>query len=244
MKKTFKFLIFSLCLGTLVTSCDKQVDKDLKPTSSEKDFQSEVEQLEKQTGVKYFKKDVILRDNDNNNEVVMRFASTDESVLSNYLQNTNLTLEPVFAKSVQKTESVSSKLGSTSKYESQAAISVEAISIKLQKGAIGYILAAKTNSLRKGDKNTRPAWLSQHFEMISPVWPESFSINIKTADAVQLGWDCKDRWYTGWYNCDGGYRMLAGPSWFSQGVDGPYKVKVHVWCDLGSPEGWEVIFYA
>jgi len=140
----------ALCVAgaSLLTACQKED----KAVNLEKEPQTVIELMEKEEGKTFFKKDLVLKDASGQNEVVLRVASQSEEVLNNYLTIHNLTISPVFKLSTETVTGQQPKPDQTTGVESKkkpdALIVTEAISRKLQAGAIGYSLNVEVNNLK------------------------------------------------------------------------------------------------
>ena len=86
MKKIIFSVTSAFCFFALTQSCNRQ--ENLPPDASaidEKVSTSEIDLMEKQEGVRYFKKDLLVKSEDGTSKVLMRYASTDEDLLASFL---------------------------------------------------------------------------------------------------------------------------------------------------------------
>ena len=96
MKKIIFSVTSAFCFFALTQSCNRQ--ENLPPDASaidEKEPTSVIDQMEKERGVKFFKKDVVLKDA-NGSEITMRYASEKQEHLDIYLKMHDMTLNSSF----------------------------------------------------------------------------------------------------------------------------------------------------
>jgi hypothetical protein len=76
--------------GVLIFSigCNNNNQPDVSPVSSvaKTEYTSEIDQMEKEEGVTFFKKDVWIKDEAGKDQVLMRFASKNENVIAHFME--------------------------------------------------------------------------------------------------------------------------------------------------------------
>ena len=239
MKKFFISLIGAACFTVIVVSCNKQEGVEVVPTQDIEPT-SIIDLMEKEEGVKFFKKDVSLKDEASGSEVIMRIASRSEEELKLYLSTYELTIMPIF-QSNAKSDNFDRKTNSglSPDLSNSMNIITESIKVELSANAIGYRLGVHLNSSANNEikKNGRVATsYTSYAQHISEVWPEQIKITIQNengggARSVDLAVDQRWRWWSGWEPFLG-WRTLssfqnAPDTWYGN-VDGPWKCRANV----------------
>ena len=254
MKKFFILLIGAACFCVIVVSCNKQNGVEVAPTQ-EKEPISVIDLMEKEEGIKYFKKDVVLRDASGKNKIVMRFAAVDEDALNYYLSVREHTVipNPKTSKGLGKTkvdftdnqiQNIDSEIGA-----SKIRVVSEVSSSQLDNGVVRYGIKVTT----KNFSNTR---LSQNYNFwethICPTnWPETLTMTVYGTNdqcypKLTWGLDYRTNWTATWYSLNNkpwdNYLLTGYPpnffipctntgggnqstSTFVQDVDGPWRVR-------------------
>jgi hypothetical protein len=229
-------LIFSI-------SCNNNNQPDVSPVSSvaKTEYTSEIDQMEKEEGVTFFKKDVLLKSKDGKSEVLMRFASKSQAALNAYLLDYNYTIKSMYDsdKSIRPTSEVKltdNSSNTTPSVGSDFSVITEPISKKLAKNAIGYRLSVnlKEEAMAKL-KNSRVASTSTNVH-VSGVWPEETKISLLSGqNSVEYVIDKKQYWYYSWTLMFGWFTLSGANAQRSHWLDGnqayglsPWKVRVVV----------------
>ena len=240
MKKFFISLIGAACFSVIMVGCSKQKGVEVAPTQQQEPT-SVIDLMEKEEGVKYFKKDVVLRDASGKTEVVLRVASKDEDELSSYLKTYEFTVASVFeeGKNADKTAEKGKDSGSQSVAAGGMNVLTESISVKLEDKAIGYRLGVglKKSAIAEIKRNGRVASYSSYAQHISEVWPELAKVTVQNeysggVNRIDIAIDQRWRWHYTWQPYYG-WQTLATQAiddyrvWF-YGIDGPWKSRANV----------------
>jgi hypothetical protein len=254
MKKFLVSLIGAACFAVIVASCNKKEGVEAAPTQ-EKEPTSMIDLMEKEEGVKYFKKDVTLMDASGKNKIVMRFAAVDEDALDYYLsvREHTVILNPETGKGlgVSKVDMMDKKLQNTGNETVAGKIRVvsEVLSKQLEKSVARYGIKVSTKSVI----NARSAVSYGFWETIycPSNWPETLTMTVFGSDNVcfpKLTWgiDVRINWTASWYTPNGrpwdGFLLTGAPPYYwlpctnrfgnncstavgVQGVDGPWRVR-------------------
>ena len=251
MKKFFISLIGAACFSVIVVGCSKQKGVEVAPTQQQEPT-SVIDLMEKEEGVKYFKKDVVLRDASGKNKIVMRFAAVDEDALNYYLSVREHTVIPNPEKSNDlekiKADFSDNRIQNTDSEIGASNIRVisEVSSSQLDKGVVRY-------GIRVSSKNVSNTRLSQNYSFwetrICPTnWPETLTMAVFGSDDQcfpKLAWglDYKSNWTSNWVSVNNkpwdNYLLTGYPpnfyipctgtnqstSRFIQNVDGLWRVR-------------------
>lgn len=242
MKNYFKSLPSILLLGISAIGCttDQEIGNPDHFNSSISGL-SEIELLEKDLGVEFFKEDLILKDQNGENEVTLRIAAQEKNELEAYLDNVEFSISPIYSKA-------NSSRKSTNKYgdnlnggetENFSGIITEFVETKIREDVVGVRLNVV---IKNQQENSRIAYNARTTHTSSN-WPHL--AKIKTFDnslVIRYNFEVKDRWYKSWYTgyletCK--YNGVNGPInsdcqhfWEQSAnmentfwVDGPYRVR-------------------
>jgi hypothetical protein len=233
MKKLFTFSAQFVLLVLAFTSCIQ--DESVNKTLNEPESISEIELMEKETGVVFYKEDIKLAHG--SNEVVIRVASKDETMLKNYLKDFEFSITPLFAKDInfsKQSTNRSEQAGETSSEIITDGIFTEFISQKLDDGVVGFRTNVKVlNEDLKNGRISANGYPNQAIHT-SGNWPELFEIF--AYQTVRYDFDGKTKWYSGWSsrtfcqwanlaNCQSYWEQ---PSHNVIYIDGPYRVRAVV----------------
>lgn len=175
MKKLFTFSVQFVLLVLAFTSCIQ--DESVNKTLNEPESISEIELMEKETGVIFYKEDITLAHG--SNEVVLRVASKDETMLRNYLKDFEFSITPLFTEDINlsKQSTVGAKqVGETSAEIITDGIFTELVYQKLDDGVVGF--RTNVRVLNEDLKNGRISANGYPYQAvhISMEWPELFEI--------------------------------------------------------------------
>ncbi len=180
--------------------------------------------MEKERGIKFFKKDVVLKDA-NGSEVTMRFASEKQEHLDIYLKMHDMTLNSSFeevappAPAPEPQNTVAPKANSnTAGPDLEGAIHVmsEQISVKMADGVKGYSLNTKASKAMKNAK----------VEVNAPFYLEEYSNDYPKWFYLLVSYDyCWVNVRVRWENWWPGYDEFV--PWFQQFPGNIYSLKLH-----------------
>ena len=240
MKKFFILLVGAACFCVIVVSCNKQNGVEVAPTQ-EKEPISVIDLMEKEEGIKYFKKDVVLRDASGDTEVVLRIASRNEGELNSYLKNYEFTVASVFEAGKDSDKVPDKHNTSDTQPDVTSAINVvtESISVKLNDKAIGYKLGVglRKSAITEMKKNGRIASYTSYGQHFSEAWPEQVKVTIKNINggginSIQIGLEHRWRWFNTWQPFYDWLTLSSSsefPNIWIYNVDGPWKLKARVY---------------
>jgi hypothetical protein len=235
MKKQVYSSFYLLGIIFLISSCNQEKQESVVPSNAEKAPSTAIEAMERESGVKFYKRDLVLKDAANLNLVVLRVASLDEYSLNQYLEGFELTINPVFEIQSKETELEGNSAQGNSVTKNALAIITEALSVKLQDGAIGYELTVrmKKQVFEQATRNGRIASYSATSEHISDEWPEQGVLTVESNATgggyreVELTPQYRNHWYNTWQTVGtytyGSYTNSSRTYIFS--IDGPWKWK-------------------
>ncbi|MFN4145191.1 MAG: hypothetical protein ACK4GN_05150 [Runella sp.] len=260
MKKFCIALIGAACFSVVVISCKQPKNEEVSP-SLQQEPTSVIDLMEKEEGVKFFKKDITLKDVSGKNTVVIRFASHDLLTLENYLSSFDFEITPVFKRVKNELNRTNKILElSNQKNNSENSVLTEALSKNLDPKAMGYQLNIKLKAHFASElKNGRGLSFNSECVHISDAWPEEFKISLTNGqNEVQYVVDKRMRWYYAWTYWFGWYSLSAPNAQVSHWLDGPeehgfspWKVRVKVAYNpvficgacLGTTPGYNIEFY-
>jgi hypothetical protein len=212
--------------GVLIFSigCNNNNQPDVSPVSSvaKTEYTSEIDQMEKEEGVTFFKKDVWIKDEAGKNQVLMRFASKNQSALNAYLLDYNYTIEPIIGVVKDETEKIVNSgtqvSGNPQNVQNNAilannAIVTEVISRKLSANVSSFstIVSFKKERLIE-PKNGRIAaysynrWVTHLTTTNWPAWATvtlvRYSRTYDQCSTLEFGVDQKNCVLCQWYSLD------------------------------------------
>jgi len=200
MKKLSFLPVAMVILAVWVASCSKNRE-DTQPATSAQNAHgpesSAIALRAEELGVKFFTEDRTLTDATGLNQVVMRFASADERVLKEYLENTEYSISPItsrpdIGKGLNMAQPRKDPSRVSSLPEGGAFVMTEEVSKRLQPDAIGYATHVKSKAV--SNKKARVAYLYST-EHSSPTWPEYGYIECLN-NSINVDLRYKDRWYS------------------------------------------------
>ena len=243
MKKFFISLIGAACFSVVVISCNKQDGVEVAPTQ-EKEPTSMIDLMEKEEGVKFFKKDVWLKDKSGTTEVLMRFASKNEQALSDYLLMYEFSVEPVFLNEVlispKSSIAVPQPKDKMVTQNLKAIVITESVESKLPEKAIAYQLnvvpkVELIESMKKRGKITQYGTLGEHVSEVWPTWNDTrVEPSGASTNSIQFSMEMRWRWTSSWQPVAGWTILSSNPQsarTHSFNVDGPWKVMARVYYD-------------
>jgi hypothetical protein len=222
---SFAFLILIL----IAFGCQND-EKPSDRSSAKDETESEITLVERELGIQLHFRDLVLTDEGGENKITLRVASTNESMLNEYLRYRTFSIEPIFQKeetdgsidlrNAPKVLNNSAKLAG----DFDATVITEVINQDLKSGVRGVRLHNKYNTEYKADKSGRTKYyfLTTH---TSNNWPSY--LNYQSFSYTQMQMDYKQKWYSSWF-------PVYGPeSWccydfYEFHVDGPYRVRIWV----------------
>lgn len=228
-KRPINFGLCSLVLLVFAFGC--QNDEPPSDRSSAKDeTESELTLIERDLGMPLYFRDLTLKDGKGENEITLRVASTNESMLDEYLKSRLFSIEPVIKKEetdrVVDLRNVPKVLNTNIKQSAdfEAAIITEVIKQNLRPGVLGVQLHNRFNSDYDVEKNgrTKYNYLVTHTSNNWPSW-----VTYQSFSNTEMQLDYKQKWYSSWF-------PVYGPeSWccydyYEFYVDGPYRVRIWV----------------
>lgn len=254
--KSFVRMAMLLCVAasSLLTACRKEE----QVTELGQEPKTAIEQMEKEAGKSFFKKDLVLRDASGQNEVLLRVASQSEEMLINYLAIHRLTITPIFKQSAGTvfTEQINPEQSKASEKitKPEATIVTEAISQKLEANAIGYSLGVEVDNSKLNDlsKKGRIMYLDLWAEHISEPWPTYLRLTVNPRgrfirNEIRMKITVKDAWYNFWRDwftysdnwlyyhsteTDGQYMPSVPQTYTDVNVDGPWKARAEIVYDM------------
>lgn len=257
MKKIVLSTMGAFFLTAVMFRCNQPKETEVSPTTAKvgEESMSVIEQIEKEEGVKFFKKDVTLTDESGKNKIVMRFATLKEDALNAYLATAHYEIIPRFVASESKntnpqiTASLPERRNEEYLSLERERIVTEVISKSFENGVIGFAIRVT----KKSTKNARPSYTYNYSEThtCDTNWPEELKITVFAnagcnESRVLFGIDYKNNWASGWYSLDNkpwdNYSVGADYgiyNWmpcehpnhnghFTKNVDGPYRVRFNM----------------
>ncbi len=234
MKKLMYFATSLVMFSLFMISCNKQEQdlpfqpQNIKSNNDEGEDFSNIEQIEKETGKVFFKKDVTIKDESGKNEIVIRFAAADRETLEGYLSTNAYSIKPIGKLGNSEAPRPLVKKTSTENTKpvvsNEISIFTEMISQKLATDIRGLIINVKKNEREL--KNARPNY-NYTATHLSSAWPELLHVTSFNND-VQYDIRYKDCNWCGWYIPSGGGGIIHYP-WEGEklwGIDGPKYVNL------------------
>ena len=253
MKSTFVFFkpITKFVSATLmgcglmlaIGSCNNAVQESVAPSSNiplennKTEPTSVIDLMEKEQGIKFFKKDVVLKDQ-NGSEITMRFASEKQEHLDIYLKMHDMTLHSSFKVLDTSTDTPlapappANQTAIAPDLSNAIHVISERIDAKLAEGVKSYSLTTKSTKAMQNAKISASAPF--YLEEISGVDPSGFKIKANW-DMVWLAMDAREAWYNpNWVPIYFGYpnawkQVYPSTGWFKLGLGGwrKGKAKIH-----------------
>ncbi|MDF7816494.1 hypothetical protein P1X15_02770 [Runella sp. MFBS21] len=245
MKKIVLSTMGALFMTALMLSCDQSKETGITPTNAKAQEEplSVIDQMEKEEGIKFFKRDVTLTDENTGLKVFLRFASFDEEMLEQHLANHDFKIKTVFKEFPSK-HSPSIPIKQKSSNHDISTIITEVLKKELPKGATGYSLSVTSKPLNGLNAKNAKINYSREWELISDTWPEELVISVVSGQTISYALDKKMKWYSSWttFYESGGWYPLQGPATDTHWLDGPeayglspWKVRIKVAYDSMSP---------
>jgi hypothetical protein len=227
------FLFFRL------VGCNNNNQPDVSPVSSvaKTEYTSEIDQMEKEEGVTFFKKDVLLKSADGKSEVLMRFASRVKSDLETYLTMHEFKLSPIFTKATTKAPVAGeSDNKDNNKLQVQPTNTGKAINImseqlssKLEAGAIGYGIDTRNVPIAERPNMRISAEADYYIEIYSDRRPDRYKMEVYS-EHVWLNMRYREGWANpNWFNVYNGYpnvwrQIFAKKVYSGNGWDGTWTM--------------------
>ena len=213
-----KMLTLAL-LGASSYSCTKEAPTDVvmpKGTvaANSPEPESVIDLMEKEEGIVYYKKDLTLTDPTGKSTVVVRIASKDKEVFDNAIANYDYGIV-VMKEQASQDKAITpnatvTDLQNTAYSESRntkTSIIIDAISVKLEEGALRYGMSIKPNAayLEKSKNAKLGSNTIPHidcYELASPVWTGGVQITVynqgNAGTSVKFNVDYKWKWWNNW----------------------------------------------
>lgn len=257
MKKIVLSTIGAFFMTAAMMSCNQPKETEVSPTTAKagEEPTSVIDQMEKEEGVKFFKRDVTLIDESGKNTVVMRFATLKKDALDAYLASHEYEIVPRHnvSKSISGNFS-SNTLLNKKEYEEypnlgRERIITEILSQSLENKVINYSIRVKVKSLNNARTTSTYAYSETHTTPKN--WPEELIITVFGLPScgftdVLYGIDYKNTWASSWYSLDNkpwdNYKVVAPSDLYSgfpcnhplrngvrsHNVDGPWRVRFNI----------------
>ena len=211
MKKIIFSVTSAFCFFALTQSCNRQ--ENLPPGASaidEKEPTSVIDQMEKERGVKFFKKDVWFNDVPSGSEILMRFASSDESVLNYYLDNFEYDVKPTFAnenvgdvKPHPEIVVADNTQGKSNNHITEGMIT-EPLTLNLKNGAVGYHISVRGKKVTSS--KGKIAYQDSFWQHVSHTKPNTWSLRVFNGspafnngiNTINVGLEYRHHWYSSW----------------------------------------------
>lgn len=240
MKRRINLAGRILALTLIAVSCNQ--DEELRPSEDRNQRMSEIALLEKEYGITFYKKDLILVDETGRNVVTMQIAAKHEAMVKAYLDTYGFSISPIYEEKHKTPRPDATEQVPIEKNQEEQTdldgIFTEVISKQLEEGVIGLrtTLTLKNRSLRGGRVAAPDDFPNSatHYNT-SGNWPEIFKMY--ASSTVGYKFMGKSRWYSGWSTrtfCDyysptvcASYWEHGGEQWTA--VDGPYDVRATVY---------------
>ena len=239
--------------GVLIFSigCNNNNQPDVSPVNSvaqtQTEFTSEIDLMEKQEGVTFFKKDVWIKDETGKDQVLMRFASVNKDLLDTYLEENHYTLLPISGTiSNQHSIDVKPTNNSTNLSTIKQMVITEVVGIKSPSAIKEYVIHVERKSDNtKNKKNGRVSITYSSFTIhVSMNWPTY--CRVYATQPIRHSMRVKDRWMNSWSapsallehsstNTYYEYKYKIDEWW-----DGPWRARLEV--DYNNSSNYDVYF--
>lgn len=202
--------------------------------------------METQTGLSFFKEDIILKSG--KQSVIFRVASLNEDVLKDYLSAYEFSLEQLTFADMKKrvhtppvgedlqTDYINEKVDYSKETIDKTAIFTETVLLNQDIKNLGFRINHVPKNSNARLKSTWPDWTYTAYHE-SQTWPEWFVISSHSGQ-IAYEIDRKNRWYMGYYTgnyCEYEYPYACKSYWDQENytertfwVDGPYKCRAKV----------------
>ncbi len=243
MKKIVLSTMGALFVTAVMFSCNQPKETEVLPTTAKAGEEplSVIDQMEKEEGVKFFKKDVTFIDEKSGNKVVIRFAAQNNDLLEQHLEGFNYAVIPLFRNefsTVKEPVALSSTFINEKKRSDMpklhSGIITEILNADLSGQIVGYSIKVSPKEIRA--KNGKLLVQDIYWENVSMNWPERMDISVENDNGVRsinVGLEKKDRWYDSWHP------MASWTQFYSEAnsikyyndlnVDGPWRVMARVY---------------
>ena len=200
MKKFFISLIGAACFTVIVASCNKQEGVEVAPTQ-EKEPTSIIDLMEKEEGVKFFRRDIWLKDTKGENQVLMRFAATDKDMLDAYLAENEYSISPISAENIIVQNTFDQPKANNQKAivpTVKQMIITEVLDDQLVSDIRGYVtnVKRKPNGVDGNKKSRISSTYSSFATHVSMNWPTYYRVYGQSA--IRHSMRIKDRWMNAW----------------------------------------------
>ncbi len=266
MKKIVLSTMGAFFLTAVMFSCNQPKETEVSPTTTKagEEPMSVIDQMEKEEGVKFFKRDVTLIDESGKNKVVMRFATLKLDALNAYIASHHYEIIPRYRLKSKNTNSESTNPSNEKKNREspnveRERIVTEVISTQLEKEVVSYAVKVTTRSIKNAKTLYNYAFSETHTTPAN--WPEELIITVHgksncAESHVLYGIDYKNTWSSSWYSLDGkawdNYFVNANYdeyNWLpcdhplryrvrTHNVDGPYRVRFNIQHDANYDYEW------
>lgn len=200
---------------------------------------TEIEVMEIENGVPFYKEQLTLMDSSGKNKVIMLVASKNEDLLKDYLSVVKYTIEPTFKKITKQLDQPSPSFDEEAGTTSYDGIITEFISQELEKGAVGFRTHVKFDKegIMDGARFKGYDYANQQIH-VSMNWPEVFLIYAHFTVGYKLESKenscCFQKWKLKQF-CDWDAPLTCNTYWTQYGgtyryvwIDGPYKTRAIV----------------
>ncbi|PSL18067.1 hypothetical protein [Dyadobacter jiangsuensis] len=223
MSNSTRVVVMSLAVAALAVGCSQPDVKSTsnKTTPSSEQFESEIALLEKEAGKTYFKKDIVISDKDGKNQVTIQFASEDQTVLNNYLDEVQYEVVPVYkgqspqVPSQNTSPSNSANTNHPSLATNKFPVFTEERSRNLQAGVVGFFLSVKSKSQAGSKVLAREGYAYTSNHISGEDWSEKLHF-IRNHNGpnnnIHYFLKCKDGGlFASWYTPPTLHNILNGP---------------------------------
>jgi len=249
-------------LTAVMFSCNQPKETEVSPTTTKagEEPTSVIDQMEKEEGVKFFKRDVTLIDKETSSKILVRFAAKNKDLLEQHLAGFDYSITTLLRNDVlsqKKPIALSSvfnenKTTSTSMPKLHSGIMTEILGAKISDKVVGYALKVSPKEVKAN--NAKVLVQDEYWELTSMNWPERMDISVENdylgARSINVGLEKKDRWYDSWHSMASWTQFSSYASstryYNDLDVDGPWRVMARVYYDpiagAGYRNGFTLVF--
>ncbi len=246
MKKIVLSTMGALFMTALMLSCDQSKETGITPTNAKAQEEplSVIDQMEKEEGIKFFKRDVTLTDKTTGNKILMRVAAKNNDLLEQHLTTFEYSVTTLLRNDMRPAKeaiSLSSvfkgnRISSTTP-ELHSGIMTEILNTQISGEAVGYSIKVSPKEIKA--TNGKVLAGSTYWEHTSMNWPERIDISVENGAlgvrSIDVGLEKKDRWYDSWHPYAAWTQFSSNPTstkyYNDIDIDGPWRVMARVYYD-------------
>jgi hypothetical protein len=235
MKKIVLSTMGAFFLTAVMFSCNQPKETEVSPTTAKagEESLSVIDQMEKEEGVTFFKRDILFKDAKSGSEILMRFASKKRDEFEYYMTNFDYTVEPVFAGKEEELVAMPIELKNRGgqlfpDLSRSGGLITEPLRMILKDGAVGYHIYVK-RKVESSSPKAKIAYQDLFWQHVSDKNPKTWKVRVDhnsgVVNTVNVGLEYRYHWYSSWqywwpwtqYSSGSNFSITHGPFTAGQG---------------------------